>query len=185
MKPAHSILDDSFRYVPAIATSVTETWRRFGWRPTSEEEPRRQRRPTATLVVDSVATVAPLRREAARQESRIHSGQLGGMMDQDELRSLELTHEDLRYREETKRVFTIMQIFHLIDRTLLEQGHGQAYLDAVLAIYAELQAIARHDAREATPPRPAQPATVFRRGMPRPVTDYYVVSRGYATNESS
>src|SRR5271163_2565237 len=164
MKPAHSILDDSFRYVPAIATSVTETWRRFGWRPTSEEEPRRQRRPTATLVVDSVATVAPLRREAARQESRIHSGQLGGMMDQDELRSLELTHEDLRL-EEANRVFTIMQIFHLIDRTPLEQGHGQASLNAVLAIYTELLAMARDDVREATPPRLAQPATVFRRGM--------------------
>ena len=47
MKPVHSILDDSFRYVPAKATSVAETWRRFGWRPTTEEERNRRRRPTA------------------------------------------------------------------------------------------------------------------------------------------
>jgi hypothetical protein len=64
MKPAHSILDDSFRYVPAVATSVAETWRRFGWRPTTEEERKRRRRPTAT-VVESVAAVTPIRRAAS------------------------------------------------------------------------------------------------------------------------
>ena len=62
MKPVHSILDDSFRYVPAVATSVVETWRRFGWRPPTEEERKRQRRPTVALVVDSVAAVTPFRR---------------------------------------------------------------------------------------------------------------------------
>jgi hypothetical protein len=41
MKPTHSILSNSFRYVPAMATSVSDTWSRFGWRPTSQE--RRQR----------------------------------------------------------------------------------------------------------------------------------------------
>jgi hypothetical protein len=40
MKPARSILDPAFRYVPSMATSVSETWRRFGWRPMSEEERR-------------------------------------------------------------------------------------------------------------------------------------------------
>ena len=64
MKPAHSILDDSFRYVPAISTSVAETWRRFGWRPTTEEERQRRRRPTVALVVQSVAAVRPIRRPA-------------------------------------------------------------------------------------------------------------------------
>ena len=64
MKPAHSILDDSFRYVPAIATSVAETWRRFGWRPTSDEERKRRRQPTLALVVQSVAAVTPIRRAA-------------------------------------------------------------------------------------------------------------------------
>jgi len=64
MKPAHSILDDSFRYVPAIATSVAETWRRFGWRPMTEEERKRRRRPKIALVVESVAAVTPIRRTA-------------------------------------------------------------------------------------------------------------------------
>ncbi len=44
MKPSVSILDKSFRYVPSVATSVADTWRRFGWRPTTprqrEAEPR-------------------------------------------------------------------------------------------------------------------------------------------------
>jgi hypothetical protein len=33
MKPSRSILDESFQYVPSVATSVADTWRRFGWRP--------------------------------------------------------------------------------------------------------------------------------------------------------
>ena len=60
MKPAHSILDDSFRYVPASATSVAETWRRFGWRPTTDEEQQRRRR-SAGLV----ASFTPIRRVAS------------------------------------------------------------------------------------------------------------------------
>ena len=64
MKLAHSILDNSFRYVPAVATSVAETWRRFGWRPTTDEERKARRRPTLALVVESVAAVAPIRRAA-------------------------------------------------------------------------------------------------------------------------
>jgi hypothetical protein len=31
MKPTISILDPSFRYVPAGVPSVANTWRRFGW----------------------------------------------------------------------------------------------------------------------------------------------------------
>ncbi len=65
MKPAYSILDDSFRYVPASSTSVAETWRRFGWRPTTDEKRKGKRRPTAELVVDAVAAVTPIRRAAS------------------------------------------------------------------------------------------------------------------------
>jgi hypothetical protein len=36
MKPTRSILDSAFKYVPAVATSVASTWRRFGWRPAAE-----------------------------------------------------------------------------------------------------------------------------------------------------
>ncbi|MGZ8202924.1 MAG: hypothetical protein ACXWUB_06710 [Burkholderiales bacterium] len=36
MRPSRSILDRKFRYVPSVATSVTETWKRFGWRPMNE-----------------------------------------------------------------------------------------------------------------------------------------------------
>jgi hypothetical protein len=31
-----SLLDASFKYVPAAATDIKETWRKFGWRPTNE-----------------------------------------------------------------------------------------------------------------------------------------------------
>jgi hypothetical protein len=49
MKPAHSILDRSFRYVPAAATSVSDTWRRFGWQPTTLEERDRQLGPAPSF----------------------------------------------------------------------------------------------------------------------------------------
>ena len=39
MKPSHSILDSGFNYVPSHATSVADTWRRFGWIPAAERRP--------------------------------------------------------------------------------------------------------------------------------------------------
>jgi hypothetical protein len=36
MKPSRTILDERFQYIPSIATSVADTWRRFGWRPKEE-----------------------------------------------------------------------------------------------------------------------------------------------------
>jgi len=49
-----SILDPAFRYVPSFATSVTATWRRFGWRPTTDADRKTRRRPEMELVVDWV-----------------------------------------------------------------------------------------------------------------------------------
>ena len=50
MRPIRSILDASFRYVPAVATSVALTWLRAGWRPTTDEERKARQRRTAELV---------------------------------------------------------------------------------------------------------------------------------------
>ncbi|HEY2559248.1 MAG TPA: hypothetical protein VGI48_06020 [Caldimonas sp.] len=56
MKPDRSILDASFRYVPSVSTSVSDTWRRFGWRPVSVAE--RQPHPPlgSTPTLDLVST---------------------------------------------------------------------------------------------------------------------------------
>jgi hypothetical protein len=32
-----SILDSRFKYTPAAATDITQTWRRFGWKPLAEK----------------------------------------------------------------------------------------------------------------------------------------------------
>ncbi len=70
MRPRYSILDPSFRYVPAAATSVAETWRRFGWRPTTEEERKSRGGPAVTLVVDEVGRARPIRLAGSRAQAR-------------------------------------------------------------------------------------------------------------------
>jgi hypothetical protein len=57
MKPRQSILDRSFRYVPAVATSVMQTWRRFGWQPTTDDDRQRRR--------GGLARIAPAERSPA------------------------------------------------------------------------------------------------------------------------
>ena len=73
MKRARSILDESFRYVPAVATSVADTWRRFGWRPTTEEE--RKKRPGGSIVALLLWTYRS--RTAARPTAPGSPGQSG------------------------------------------------------------------------------------------------------------
>ena len=38
--PPVSVLDKAFRYTPSGSTSVEATWRRYGWKPVSDEEKR-------------------------------------------------------------------------------------------------------------------------------------------------
>jgi hypothetical protein len=72
MRPIRSILDASFCYVPSVATSVASTWRRAGWRPTTDEERKARRQPTAELVVDWIgAADAPAK--IARQRRKTQS----------------------------------------------------------------------------------------------------------------
>jgi hypothetical protein len=53
------MLDRSFRYVPAAATSVVQTWRRFGWRPTTDDERKRRGQHAAEPVTDEVLRLKP------------------------------------------------------------------------------------------------------------------------------
>ncbi len=41
------ILDPKFKYTPAAATDIQETWRKFGWKPVKEqvEMPKKQELP--------------------------------------------------------------------------------------------------------------------------------------------
>lgn len=51
MKPSRSILDEAFHYVPSVATSVADTWRRFGWRAEPRKDGRKPgRKPGAQLL---------------------------------------------------------------------------------------------------------------------------------------
>ena len=63
-KPSSSILDESFPYVSAVATSVSETWRRFGWRPMTDEDRKRRRRRTAGAIAELVTELKPIRSAA-------------------------------------------------------------------------------------------------------------------------
>ncbi len=55
MRPDRSILHESFRYVPAATTSVAATWRRFGWRPTTDAERAARSRRRQVRVVETAA----------------------------------------------------------------------------------------------------------------------------------
>ena len=54
MKPRISILDEAFQYRPSYETAVTETWRRFGWRPSTRDEQKSQSQPRALSQVPRI-----------------------------------------------------------------------------------------------------------------------------------
>jgi hypothetical protein len=63
-----NLLDPRFKYVPAIKTDVLATFRRFGFKPTTDEERRaRQARYESrahTLVNESMHAILALRKSA-------------------------------------------------------------------------------------------------------------------------
>jgi hypothetical protein len=75
MRPIRSVLDASFCYVPSIATSVATTWRRAGWRPTTDEERKARRQPAADLVVDWIGAANAPTTAARRIPVRVQMGQ--------------------------------------------------------------------------------------------------------------
>jgi hypothetical protein len=54
MKPRISILDQAFLYRPSYATAVTETWARFGWRPSRPGDEQSQPQPHALSQVPRI-----------------------------------------------------------------------------------------------------------------------------------
>jgi hypothetical protein len=50
---AMRLLDQRFRYIPAANTDVAATWRRFGFRPTTESERRARQRADAAAALDA------------------------------------------------------------------------------------------------------------------------------------
>lgn len=75
------ILDARFKYTPSLDTNIVSTWKRFGYRPTTDaERAARQRRtqqelvnsgqPTASVTtLDSVKRKVPALRMSARQKA--------------------------------------------------------------------------------------------------------------------
>jgi Protein of unknown function (DUF3014) len=59
MRPARSILDASFRYVPSFATSVARTWQSAGWRPTTHQERMARQRGATVESHDESSTAMP------------------------------------------------------------------------------------------------------------------------------
>ena len=50
-----TLLDPRFKYIPALATDVAATWRRFGFDPQENERRRAERLPPALSALPSLA----------------------------------------------------------------------------------------------------------------------------------
>jgi len=40
--PRANLMDPGFKYVPATSTDVTQTWRKYGWKPLAEKQTQRK-----------------------------------------------------------------------------------------------------------------------------------------------
>lgn len=69
------LLDPRFRYVPAAKTDVLSTWRRFGYRPTSDAERRaRLRAPESVAPQAAARSDIDLRSNRSARDKRPRSG---------------------------------------------------------------------------------------------------------------
>jgi hypothetical protein len=59
MVEAMRLLDRGFKYVPSMSTDVGATWRRFGFRPTTERERRARQRDEVNATEEATTTSAP------------------------------------------------------------------------------------------------------------------------------
>jgi hypothetical protein len=66
------LLDTRFKYVPSTSTNVTSTWRRFGFRPTTEAERlARQRRLQPSVPSAEITQLQPGKRKVAAPALRL------------------------------------------------------------------------------------------------------------------
>lgn len=54
-KPATRLLDPRFNYIPAVATNIAATWRRFGFDPRANQQRRERVKHVLTAQVPAVA----------------------------------------------------------------------------------------------------------------------------------
>jgi hypothetical protein len=72
------LLDPGFRYVPSANTNVTATWKRFGYRPTTDAERRaRQSRMEAEAGAAALSGAGQLVPRVARRRPLPASGEAG------------------------------------------------------------------------------------------------------------
>jgi hypothetical protein len=67
------LLDSRFKYVPSTSTNVAQTWRRFGFRPTTDAErsARQRRLQTAGVTSADVTQLQPGKRKVAAPALRL------------------------------------------------------------------------------------------------------------------
>ena len=65
------IFDARFKYTPSTSTNIVSTWKRYGYKPTSEAERlARQRRMRAAESADTVRSASVTRLDSAKRKAR-------------------------------------------------------------------------------------------------------------------